>query len=209
MKQLVILFVVITAMGCQQNQTNKQQENANTNVAEVKATTLNSEKMSEERPSLYDNNFKLKTIEGEDFNLSSLKGKRLLIVNTASFCGYTGQYEQLQELHDAHGSDEFAIMGLPANNFGGQEPHDNATIKDFCSKNFGVEFLMMEKISVAGSDIHPLYKWLTSKDQNGVKDAPVKWNFQKFLIDPEGRFVEVYSSGTNPLGEQILAFAKG
>lgn len=159
--------------------------------------------------SLYEQSFSLQTIDGEPFDLGSLKGKRLLLVNTASFCGYTSQYKQLQELHEQFGGESFAIVGFPANNFGQQEPHDNSTIQEFCSKNFGVSFLMMEKISVSGGDTHPLYQWLTQKAMNGVQDAPVKWNFQKFLIDEEGHWVDVLSSGVSPLDEKVIAFAQG
>lgn len=162
-----------------------------------------------EGKSIYDGNFKVKTIDGNDFDLSSLKGTRVMIVNTASFCGYTPQYESLQELYAEYKDAGFTIIGFPANNFGAQEPHDNATIKEFCSANYGVEFQMMEKISVSGSDMHPLYQWLTSKDMNGVADAPVKWNFQKFLIDEEGHLVEVLGSGVSPLDDKVINFAKG
>ena len=159
--------------------------------------------------SIYDQSFDLKRIDGTPFSLESVKGKRLLLVNTASFCGYTPQYKQLQELYSTYRDKGFVILGFPANNFGAQEPHDNATIQEFCSANYGVDFPMMEKISVKGKDIHPLYAWLTSAKLNGVQDAPVKWNFQKFLIDANGHLVGVHGSGVSPLSEEISGFAKG
>ena len=159
--------------------------------------------------SIYDQSFDLKRIDGTPFSLESVKGKRLLLVNTASFCGYTPQYKQLQELYSTYREKGFVILGFPANNFGAQEPHDNATIQEFCSANYGVDFPMMEKISVKGKDIHPLYAWLTSAKLNGVQDAPVKWNFQKFLIDANGHLVGVHGSGVSPLSEEISGFAKG
>ena len=120
--------------------------------------------------------FSVTDIDGNPFDLSSLKGKKVLVVNTASECGLTPQYAQLQELFEAKGGDGFTIVGFPANNFGGQEPGSDAQIQTFCSKNYGVTFPMMSKISVKGDDIHPLYAWLTSKAENGVEDSKVKWN---------------------------------
>ena len=159
--------------------------------------------------SIYDQSFDLKRIDVTPLSLESVKGKRLLLVNTASFCGYTPQYKQLQELYSTYRDKGFVILGFPANNFGAQEPHDNATIQEFCSANYGVDFPMMEKISVKGRDIHPLYAWLTSAKLNGVQDAAVKWNFQKFLIDASGHLVGVHGSGVSPLSDEIAGFAKG
>ena len=161
----------------------------------------------EKNMSFYD--FKVKTIDGQDFDLSSLKGKRVLVVNTASECGYTPQYAQLEELYEAYGGKDFTIIGFPANNFGGQEPGSNEEIQSFCQKNYGVTFPMMSKISVKGEDMHPLYQWLTTKKMNGVMDAPVKWNFQKYLIDEKGNLVDVKLSAVSPLDESILSFARG
>ncbi|MDX5325859.1 MAG: glutathione peroxidase [Bacteroidota bacterium] len=157
--------------------------------------------------SFYD--FKVKTIDGQNFDLSLLKGKRVLVVNTASECGYTPQYAQLEELYEAYGGKDFTIIGFPANNFGGQEPGSNEEIQSFCQKNYGVTFPMMSKISVKGEDMHPLYQWLTTKKMNGVMDAPVKWNFQKYLIDEKGNLVDVKLSAVSPLDESILSFARG
>ena len=163
-----------------------------------KNTTLNPENMK----TLYD--FKVKNIDGEDFDLSSLKGKKVLVVNTASKCGLTPQYEQLQELFEKHGGENFTIIGFPANNFMKQEPGSNKEIADFCQKNYGVTFQMMEKISVKGKDIHPLYKWLTSKEENGIDDYSVKWNFHKFLVDENGNLVKDIDPRTSPLDDEIL-----
>lgn len=162
---------------------------------------------AQEKKTLYD--FKATTLEGEPFDLSSLKGKKVLIVNTASKCGYTPQYEQLEALYKASGGDRFVIIGFPANNFMAQEPGTNAEIREFCTKNYGVTFPMMSKISVKGKDIDPLYKWLTSKSENGVLDAPVKWNFQKFMIDENGHVVDYCTSSDKPDCPKILEWIYG
>lgn len=152
--------------------------------------------------------FEVKTIDGKTFDLASLKGTKVLVVNTASKCGLTPQYKQLEELNKMYGGPRFTIIGFPANNFMSQEPGTNAEIKTFCEKNYGVTFLMMEKISVKGNDIHPLYKWLTTKSENGVMDAPVQWNFQKFLIDENGNLVDMVSPKESPMSEKILKFIR-
>lgn len=157
--------------------------------------------------SFYD--FKVRTLKLEDYDLSQLKGKRVLIVNTASECGYTPQYTQLQELYELYGGENFTIIGFPSNDFGGQEPGSNADIAGFCQKNYGVTFPMMDKIAIKGDDAHPLYRWLTQKSENGVGDAEVRWNFNKFLVDENGNWVAHYGSKTEPLDEEILEFAKG
>lgn len=157
--------------------------------------------------SFYD--FRVETINGEPFDLSSLKGKKVLVVNTASKCGLTPQYEGLQALYTKYGGDNFTIIGFPANNFMGQEPGSNEEIQEFCQSNYGVEFPMMSKISVKGDDIHELYKWLTSKDQNGVMDSEVSWNFQKYLIDENGNLVDMMSPRTKPDDPKIIAWIEG
>jgi glutathione peroxidase len=156
---------------------------------------------------LYD--FKARTIDGVDFDFSTLKGKKVLIVNTASKCGFTPQYQQLEELYKSYGGAKFTIIGFPANNFGAQEPGTNSAIKEFCSKNYGVTFQMMEKISVKGDDMHPIYKWLTSKAENGKLDAPVKWNFQKFMIDEKGKVADVAMSDELPNSDRIVKWIQG
>jgi glutathione peroxidase len=145
--------------------------------------------------SFYD--FKVKDIDGKDFSFSQLKGKKVLLVNTASKCGNTPQYADLEKFYESHKDNNFVIIGFPANNFLRQEPGTNEEIKSFCQKNYGVTFPMMAKISVKGEDMHPLYKWLTSKDLNGFKDSEVKWNFQKYLINEKGTLVEVLDPKTS------------
>jgi len=156
--------------------------------------------------SFYD--FKVKDIDGKEFNLSSLKGKKVLVVNTASKCGNTPQYKQLEAIYKQYGGDKFTIVGFPANNFFKQEPGTNKEIAEFCEKNYGVTFPMMSKISVKGSDMDPLYKWLTSKSENGVKDSEVTWNFQKFLIDENGKLVDVVDPKVKPDDDKIVSWIK-
>jgi len=150
---------------------------------------------------IYD--YSAKTIEGEDITMSEFKGNVLLIVNTASKCGYTPQYTDLEALYKKYKDQGLVIVGFPANNFMGQEPGSDDEIKSFCEKNYGVSFPMMSKISVKGNDIHPLYDFLTDKSKNGVVDGNVKWNFQKYLIDRDGKVVAKFSPGDNPMGEEM------
>jgi len=156
---------------------------------------------------LYD--FKTTTIDGAPFDLSSLKGKKVLIVNTASKCGFTPQYEGLEKLYEKYKDHNFVIVGFPTNNFKQQETGSNSEIKEFCTKNYGVTFPLMSKISVVGNDIDPIYKWLTSKSENGVLDAPVKWNFQKFMIDENGHLAGVAWSAEKPDSEKIIDWIEG
>lgn len=185
MKNLLIAIFIFsltaTATGQQQNETTKKSDK-----------------------SFYD--FKVQTIDGEDFNLSSLKGKKVMVVNTASKCGLTPQYKDLESLYKEYGDKNFVIIGFPANNFMGQEPGSDSEIKEFCSKNYGVSFPMMSKISVKGDDIAPLYKWLTQKKENGVMDSEVKWNFQKYLIDENGHLVDVIPPKESPASEKVTAW---
>ena len=153
--------------------------------------------------------FKTKTIDGNAFDLSSLKGKKVLVVNTASKCGHTPQYKDLQALYAKYGGDKFVIIGFPANNFLRQEPGTNSEIKQFCTQEYQVTFPMMQKISVKGDDIDPIYKWLTTKALNGKMDAEVSWNFQKFMIDEKGNLVDVASPGTKPMDEKIVKWITG
>ena len=152
--------------------------------------------------------FTVTTIDGKEYPLSQLKGKKVLVVNTASKCGNTPQYEDLEKLFETYGGDNFTVIGFPANNFLSQEPGTNEEIKLFCSSKYGVTFPMMSKISVKGDDIAPVYKWLTSKEENGVMDAPVKWNFQKFMIDEDGTLVGMVAPSENPLSDKIVNWIK-
>ncbi|NNE56251.1 MAG: glutathione peroxidase [Flavobacteriales bacterium] len=151
-------------------------------------------------------NFKVNDIDGKPFDLAALKGKKVMVVNVASECGYTPQYTQMQELYEQFGGDEFTIVAFPANNFGAQEPGTEAEIKSFCQKNYGVTFPVMSKISVIGEDQHELYKFLTTKELNGVSDHEVRWNFHKFLIDENGRVVRDVSTSTLPTDESIITW---
>lgn len=150
--------------------------------------------------------FKSKTLEGKEFNFADLKGKKVLIVNTASECGYTPQYKDLQALYEKYNSKNFVIIGFPCNDFGGQEPGTETEIKSFCTKNYGVTFQMMEKVSIATS---PIYQWLTHKTENGVLDATVKWNFNKFLIDEKGHLVKYLPSSVKPMDAEITNWIEG
>jgi glutathione peroxidase len=161
---------------------------------------------AQDRKSFYD--FKVTAIDDKPFDLSSLRGKKVLVVNTASKCGLTPQYEQLEALYKKYGGEKFTIIGFPANNFMSQEPGTNEEIREFCTVNYGVTFPMMAKISVKGDDIAPLYKWLTEKSENGVMDAPIKWNFQKFMIDEKGNFVDMVSPKEKPDCDKILNWIK-
>lgn len=153
---------------------------------------------------IYD--FTVEDIEGNSFALSSLEGKKVMIVNTASKCGLTPQYKDLQALYNNYSEKNFVIVGFPANNFMKQEPGSNEEIASFCEKNYGVSFPMMSKISVKGKDMHPLYQFLTSEDQNGHSDNDVAWNFQKYLINEKGQLEKVISPRTNPLDEEITSW---
>jgi len=152
---------------------------------------------------------KCKTIDEQDFDFSTLKGKKVLIVNTASKCGYTPQYKDLEAVYKQYGGDKFVIIGFPSNDFLSQEPGTNNDIKEFCTLNYGVTFPMMSKISVKGDDMHPVYKWLTDKTLNGVKDSKVKWNFQKYLIDEKGNLVMVLDPSEKPNSETIINWISG
>ena len=152
--------------------------------------------------------FTVKDINGNDFSLAQLKGKKVMIVNTASKCGLTPQYEQLEEVYKKYGGDRFVIIGFPANNFMSQEPGSNEEIAQFCVKNYGVSFPMMSKISVKGKDMHELYTFLTTKQLNGLEDNTVGWNFQKYLIDEQGKLVKVINPRTLPNDPEIINWIK-
>ena len=146
-------------------------------------------------------------IEGKEINLNDFKGKYVLFVNVASKCGFTRQYKDLQTLHDKY-KDELVVIGVPCNQFGGQEPGDEEQISIFCSEKYNVTFPMTEKIAVRGSNQHPLYEWLTSKDLNGRKNSSVKWNFQKYLVDKDGNLIDYWYSLTNPTSSKITNYIR-
>jgi len=158
--------------------------------------------MTAQNKTLYD--FKVKDINGKEFDFSQLKGKKVLIVNVASKCGLTPQYNELQELYDKYKNAGLVIIGFPANNFNGQEPGTNEEIKTFCTLNYNVAFPMMSKIDVIGKDKAPIYKWLTEKKENGKIDSEVTWNFQKFLIDEKGEIYDSAPPRESPLSERII-----
>ncbi|MGM0634928.1 MAG: glutathione peroxidase [Bacteroidota bacterium] len=153
--------------------------------------------------------FSATDIEGNEIDFSQFEGKKILIVNTASKCGLTPQYEDLQALYEKYKDENFEIVGFPANDFMQQEPGDDDEIATFCERNYGVSFLMMSKISVKGEEMHPIYQFLTQKSQNGLSDNKVEWNFQKYLINERGELEKVISPKTNPQDEEILAWING
>ena len=149
--------------------------------------------------------FKVPALDGGTIDFAKYKGKKILIVNTASKCGFTPQYDGLEELYKKYGN-KLVIVGFPANNFGLQEPGTNEEIGAFCKKNYGVTFPMAAKVSVKGGDIAPIYKWLTEKAENGVMDAEIKWNFTKFLIDENGKLIEKFDSQVKPMDVAIVKY---
>lgn len=175
MRQLIFILSIVAFAAC------SAESNDKTNGT-VEATSQNQEAMQTTK-SFYD--FTVKDIDGNEVNLSKFKGQKVLVVNVASKCGYTPQYEDLQKLNEEYG-DKITILGFPANNFGGQEPGSNEEIKKFCTGNYGVTFPMFEKVSVKGVDKHPLYRWLSDKSQNGWNDQEPTWNFCKYYIDENG-----------------------
>jgi glutathione peroxidase len=190
-KKINMFKLLITAMAfisCAAQSSNT------TMTTEVNNATTVAEK------SIYD--FKVPALDGSTIDFSTFKGKKILIVNTASKCGYTPQYEGLEELYKKY-QDKLVIVGFPANNFGEQEPGSNTEIGEFCKKNYGVSFPMAAKVSVKGDDMAPIYKWLTSKTQNGVLDAEIKWNFNKFLLDENGKMLYYFESKVKPMSEEI------
>lgn len=151
--------------------------------------------------------FTVKSIDGKNLNLASFKGKKILIVNTASKCGYTPQYEGLEKVYEQY-KDKLVILGFPCNQFGGQEPGSNEEIVAFCKKNYGVSFPLADKIDVKGDHIAPIYQWLTMKSKNGILDASIGWNFNKFLIDENGKMMAYFPSNIKPDSEDILKYLK-
>jgi len=169
-----------------------------THSTKAKTASLNENTMAK---SFYD--FKMKDLNGKEVDFSSFKGKKIMVVNVASKCGYTPQYEALQKLYTEH-SDKIVILGFPANNFGGQEPGSNDEIKSFCSENYGVTFPMFEKISVKGFDKDPLYRWLSDAALNGWNNEEPSWNFCKYLLNEKGELIKYFPSKVSPLDQEIL-----
>lgn len=151
--------------------------------------------------SIYD--ITINTIDGQVLDLNEYKNKKILFVNVASKCGFTKQYEGLQQLYTTY-KDRLMIIGVPCNQFGGQEPGKASEIESFCKLNYGVNFVITEKIDVKGDKQHPLYKWLTKKENNGKMNSSVKWNFQKYLVDEKGRLIDVFYSITKPMSSKIV-----
>ncbi len=174
-------------------------------MAQTNNPSMNNEISIPEKVSvktIYD--FKVEALDGGTIDFATFKGKKILIVNTASKCGFTPQYEGLEALYEKY-KDHLVIVGFPANNFGGQEPGSNTAIKEFCKKNYGVSFPMAAKISVKGGDAAPIYKWLCNKSENGVLDAEIKWNFNKFLLDENGKIIAKFDSKVTPMSEELTS----
>ncbi|MBC8754051.1 glutathione peroxidase [Kordia sp. YSTF-M3] len=199
--RVFILVLVLCAVSCTSKPSN---EKAKDMASTQEKTTKKTPEKIMEKGSIHQ--FTVKDIAGKDFKLADLKGKKVLIVNTASECGLTPQYEQLQEVYETYKNKNFTIIGFPANNFGAQEPGSDQQIAKFCKANFGVTFPMMSKISVKGDDMHEVYKFLTQKSQNGLQDSEVAWNFQKYLINAKGELEKVISPQTLPNDESILSW---
>ncbi len=187
------LFIVILSIGAFLQSCTQQKKE----IAQDKNTTTQTMK------SIYD--FKVESIDGQEINFADFKGKKILIVNTASECGFTKQYADLQKVSQDY-ADKLVVIGFPANNFGGQEPGTNTDIGAFCEKNFGVTFPLAAKVSVKGEDTAPIFKFLTDKDLNGVKNTTIMWNFTKFLVDENGKLVDSFISTTKPTDNAITKY---
>lgn len=203
MKNSLFLFLAVMSICCK----NKAQAQTNLVANESeKSSEMTDEQLEKakfmENALIY--KYIVADINGKEFAFEKLKGKKIMIVNTASKCGYTPQYADLQSLYDKFKDQNFVVIGFPANNFGKQEPGTNEEIVTFCSKNYGVTFPMMSKVSVSGDDMAEIYKFLTMKSINGLQDSKVEWNFQKYLIDEKGNLSKVLSSKVKPMDDEIL-----
>jgi glutathione peroxidase len=178
------------------------QNHAQNNDTTQKNNTLTTKTQTMEKQNIYQ--FKVQDLAGAEFDLSDLKGKKVMIVNTASKCGLTPQYKELQALYEKYKDNNFVIIGFPANNFMSQEPGSNEDIATFCEANYGVTFPMMAKISVKGDDQHPVYQFLTQKAKNGLENSSVEWNFQKYLLNENGELEKVISPRTSPTDDAII-----
>lgn len=195
MKILGILLLILLPFGCQQA-SNAKETTTMENTDNITPGTEGNQ------PSVYD--FRFKSLMGEEINLNDFKGRKMLLVNVASECGYTPQYKELQQLYDKY-SPTLVIIGFPANDFGGQEPGSNEQIAAFCERNYGVTFPVVQKITVSGPNQHPLYQYLSSKAQNKVTDEAPDWNFCKYLIDEEGKVLQFFPSKVSPLSPELIA----
>lgn len=195
---LILLTALVTACG-------NQMESTNISVQESSLMAFGTSESTTMEKSIYE--FKMKDIDGKEVDFSTYKGKKLLLVNVASKCGYTPQYADLQELNEKYG-DKVTILAFPANNFGGQEPGTSEDIKEFCTANYGVTFQLFEKISVKGADKHPLYRWLSDKDLNGWNNAEPSWNFCKYLISEDGKLIKFFPSSVKPLDNELVTLIK-
>jgi len=196
MKNIIIIaFGVLSLVACQENTAQNK-----------KATATNEKNKTMMKQNIYQ--FKVTDLSGKEFDFASLKGKKVMIVNTASKCGLTPQYKDLQAIYDQYKDKNLVIVGFPANNFMEQEPGSNEEIATFCERNYGVTFPMMDKISVKGDDMAPIYQFLTQKDKNGVQDSEVEWNFQKYLLNEKGELVKVVSPRTLPTDKEIVDWIK-
>jgi glutathione peroxidase len=193
MKKLFFVLSGICLLTSCKNQAQDKAENLQTEV-------IQSETMAKE--TIYQ--FKVTDLSGNEFDFSSLKGKKILIVNTASKCGLTPQYKDLEAIYEKYKAKNFVIVGFPANNFASQEPGTNEEIGSFCQKNYGVTFPMMGKVSVKGDDMCDVYKFLTQKAKNGLEDSEVEWNFQKYLINEKGELEKVISPQVLPTDASIV-----
>ena len=191
MKKIFILLLSVVAFF--QNCANKKSEASKAKTQELMGKTI------------YD--YKVESLDGGEINFADFKGKKILIVNTASECGFTPQYADLEKISKDY-AEKLVVIGFPANNFGGQEPGSNNEIGAFCQKNFGVTFPMAAKVSVKGEDQAPIFRYLTEKDLNGVKNASILWNFTKFLIDENGKLIDSYGSTTKPTADAITKHLK-
>ncbi|WP_298136896.1 glutathione peroxidase [Flavobacterium sp.] len=194
MRKLLFLIGILSLTSCQNQAQNK--------VAPIRET----KELVMEKQTIYQ--FKVKDLEGNEFDFATLKGKKILVVNTASKCGLTPQYKDLEAIYNQYKNNNFVIVGFPANNFGQQEPGSNKEIGEFCSRNYGVTFPMMSKISVKGKDMNEVYQFLTQKAKNGLQDSEVEWNFQKYLINEKGELEKVVPPNVLPTDDEIVNWIK-